>query len=244
MPFCHTGFFDSDNTRLFYAEYTAPQPDAPVLFLLHGNGEEHGYFSRQIAALSSRFRLILPDTRGHGQSEHGSKPFCFSLFADDLLSLMNFLKIPKAHLLGFSDGGNTALTFALSYPQRVNSLILNGANLNPLGVKAFTQIPVVLEYGYRYLCSPFSKLQRQKSEILGLMVHHPHISADSLHHLCVPSLVIVGEKDMIRDNHSRLIADSIPDCRFVSIENSGHFCAADSSEQFNAEVLSFLSALL
>ena len=180
MPFCHTGFFDSDNTRLFYAEYTAPQPDAPVLFLLHGNGEEHGYFSRQIAALSSRFRLILPDTRGHGQSEHGSKPFCFSLFADDLLSLMNFLKIPKAHLLGFSDGGNTALTFALSYPQRVNSLILNGANLNLLGVKAFTQIPVVLEYGYRCLCSPFSKLQRQKSEILGLMVHHPHISASSL----------------------------------------------------------------
>lgn len=244
MPSCHTGFFDSENTRLFYAEYPAENPNAPVLFLLHGNGEEHSYFSRQISALSSQFRLILPDTRGHGQSEHGSRSFNFSLFADDLLSLMDFLKIPKAHLLGFSDGGNTALTFALSYPQRVSSLILNGANLNPFGVKAFIQIPVVLEYGWRRFCSPFSKSQKQKSEILGLMVHHPHISADSLGSICIPALVIVGEKDMIRDSHSRLIANSIPGCRFVRIEKSGHFCAADLPERFNAEVLSFLSPLL
>lgn len=241
MPEAHFDFIKSGSAKLFYLDYPSYSSDAPVLILLHGNGEDHSYFSNQVDAFSAHFRLILVDTRGHGKSESGSEKLDFSVFAQDLLRLMDYLQIPKAHLLGFSDGGNTALTFALAHPERVSSLILNGANLNPHGVKFFTQFPVVLGYYCCRLFCPFSKQAQHNADILGLMVHHPHISTDSLTTLTMPCMVIVGEDDMIKDSHSRLIASSLPHAKFVCIQNSNHFCAAKSPKEFNREVLEFLA---
>lgn len=118
-----SGLVQSADAQIFYLEYPSPHPHAQTLILLHGNGEAHRYFARQIAAFSARFRLVLMDTRGQGRSSAGRGKLNFSVFAQDLLRLMDALHIPKAHLLGFSDGGNLALTFALAHPQRVRSLI-------------------------------------------------------------------------------------------------------------------------
>ena len=107
------------------------QGKGEALILLHGNGESLDYFAHQIAYFSHDYRVIAVDTRGHGQSPRGEDPFTLEQFAEDLRDFMDGLKIKKAHLLGFSDGGNIALTFALWYPERVRSLILNGANLYP-----------------------------------------------------------------------------------------------------------------
>ena len=144
-----SGLVQSADAQIFYLEYPSPHPHAQTLILLHGNGEDHRYFARQIAAFSARFRLVLMDTRGQGRSSAGRGKLNFSVFAQDLLRLMDALHIPKAHLLGFSDGGNLALTFALAHPQRVRSLILNGANLAPQGMRPLVQLPVVAEY---HLC--------------------------------------------------------------------------------------------
>ena len=111
------------------------------LILLHGNGEESGYFKNQIEEFSRHFKVIAVDTRGHGSSPRGEGPFSLSRFAEDLKSFMDEQNIPKAHILGFSDGGNIAMLFALKYPERVDKLILNGANLFPSGVKMSVQIP-------------------------------------------------------------------------------------------------------
>ena len=213
------------------------------LVLLHGNGEDHTYFVKQIPAFSPHFRLVLMDTRGQGQSTGGDGELNFSVFAADLLALMDHLQIAKAHLLGFSDGGNLALTFALAHPERVQSLILNGANLNPGGVKLSTQLPIVLGYGCCRLLSPFSRKARQNGAVLGLMVNHPHIPPQALATLTMPALVIVGERDMIRDRHSQLIARSLPNAQFVRIPGGDHFCAAKCPEVFNHAVLSFLQNL-
>ena len=156
---------------------------------------------------------------------------------------MDHLQIAKAHLLGFSDGGNLALTFALAHPERVQSLILNGANLEPGGVKLSTQLPIVLGYGCCRLLSPFSHKARQNGAVLGLMVNHPHIPPQALAALTMPALVIVGERDMIRDRHSQLIARSLPNAQFVRIPGGDHFCAAKCPEVFNHAVLSFLQNL-
>lgn len=111
-----SGLVQSADAQIFYLEYPSPHPHAQTLILLHGNGEDHRYFARQIAAFSARFRLVLMDTRGQGRSSAGRGKLNFSVFAQDLLRLMDALHIPKAHLLGFSDGGNLALTFALGPP--------------------------------------------------------------------------------------------------------------------------------
>lgn len=236
-------FLHNSGANIFYSEYFPADPQAPTLILLHGNGENHTYFVKQIPAFSPHFRLVLMDTRGQGQSTGGDGELNFSVFAADLLALMDHLQIAKAHLLGFSDGGNLALTFALAHPERVQSLILNGANLEPGGVKLSTQLPIVLGYGCCRLLSPFSRKARQNGAVLGLMVNHPHIPPQALATLTMPALVIVGERDMIRDRHSQLIARSLPNAQFVRIPGGDHFCAAKCPEVFNHAVLSFLQNL-
>ena len=236
-------FLHNSGANIFYSEYFPADPQAPTLILLHGNGEDHTYFVKQIPAFSPHFRLVLMDTRGQGQSTGGDGELNFSVFAADLLALMDHLQIAKAHLLGFSDGGNLALTFALAHPERVQSRILNGANLEPGGVKLSTQLPIVLGYGCCRLLSPFSHKARQNGALLGLMVNHPHIPPQALAALTMPALVIVGERDMIRDRHSQLIARSLPNAQFVRIPGGDHFCAAKCPEVFNHAVLSFLQNL-
>lgn len=236
-------FLHNSGANIFYSEYFPADPQAPTLILLHGNGENHTYFVKQIPAFSPHFRLVLMDTRGQGQSTGGDGELNFSVFAADLLALMDHLQIAKAHLLGFSDGGNLALTFALAHPERVQSLILNGANLEPGGVKLSTQLPIVLGYGCCRLLSPFSHKAQQNGAVLGLMVNHPHIPPQALAALTMPALVIVGERDMIRDRHSQLIARSLPNAQFVRIPGGDHFCAAKCPEVFNHAVLSFLQNL-
>ena len=243
MSDTHQEFLHNSGANIFYSEYFPADPQAPTLILLHGNGEDHTYFVKQIPAFSPHFRLVLMDTRGQGQSTGGDGELNFSVFAADLLALMDHLQIAKAHLLGFSDGGNLALTFALAHPERVQSLILNGANLEPGGVKLSTQLPIVLGYGCCRLLSPFSHKARQNGALLGLMVNHPHIPPQALAALTMPALVIVGERDMIRDRHSQLIARSLPNAQFVRIPGGDHFCAAKCPEVFNHAVLSFLQNL-
>ena len=136
------------------------------LFLLHGNGEDGSYFQNQLEPFSEHYSLFVPDTRGHGKSSRGTAPFTLEQFAEDLHSFMDQEGIEKAHLLGFSDGGNIALLFALKYPERVGKLILNGANLDPKGVKPSVQLPILLGYGLVSLIALFDKKAVAKKDPL------------------------------------------------------------------------------
>lgn len=213
------------------------QGGGPPFLLLHGNGEDGSYFTHQMEYFSPRYTVYAVDTRGHGHSPRGEAPFTITQFAQDLSDFMNEHDILRAPILGFSDGANIALTFALAHPGRVSRLILNGANLDPSGVRPSIQIPIVL--GYK-LASLF-KAQKAKAntELVGLMVNEPHIDPKELAALAMPALVIVGSKDMIRTSHSRLIAKSLPNARLVTIEGD-HFIASKQSGPFNRAVLGFL----
>ena len=112
---------------LHYQEKGNKEP----FILLHGNGEDGSYFKNQIDYFSDRYRVIALDTRGHGKSPRGTKPFTIEQFSNDLYEFMNSLDISQAVILGFSDGANIAMKFAMKYPNKVKALILNGGNLNP-----------------------------------------------------------------------------------------------------------------
>lgn len=216
--------------------YEEQGTDTPLL-LLHGNGEDGTYFVHQMAFFSRFYRVIALDTRGHGQSPRGDSPFTIRQFAADLLDFMDEMGLKKAHILGFSDGGNIALTFALAHPERVDHLILNGANLFPAGVKPTVQLPIVLGY---HMASLFrNEKARHNAELLGLMVKEPNFSPADLAGLHVPTLVIAGTKDMILERHTRLIADSLPDARLALLPGD-HFIANKQPEAFNQAVLDFL----
>ncbi len=221
--------------QLYYREAGSGEP----LILLHGNGEDGSHFADVMKHFASRYRVIAVDTRGHGKSPRGEAPFTIRQFAEDLREFMDQQKIEKANLLGFSDGGNIALIFALQYPERVLRLILNGANLNAEGVKPSVQIPVEIGYRMARICSKISQRAKKNAEIVGLMVHDPNIDPDQLRSLCMPVLVIAGKQDMIKQKHTELIAKSIPNA-WLSIIPGDHFIAYKESKMFCKEVEGFL----
>ena len=211
------------------------------LILLHGNGEDGSYFKHQINCFSADYRVIAIDTRGHGQSPRGEKPFTIVQFAEDLHDFMDEKGIAKAILLGFSDGGNIALTFALKYPERVERMIVDGANLFPSGVKPLYQWPIELGYRIARFFSKKSDKAKQNAEMLGLMVNEPHIDPVELARLTMPVLVVAGTKDMIKESHTRLIHNSLPNAQLVILEGD-HFVANKNAEAFNKAVKEFLGS--
>lgn len=222
--------------QLHYVEKGQGAP----LILLHGNGEDSTYFVHQIEYFSRTRRVIAVDTRGHGKSPRGNAPFTIRQFAEDLCSFMNERKIEKADILGFSDGGNIALIFTIKYPEKVNRLILNGANLNAGGVKPSVQIPIVIGYRIASLFAKKSPEAKHNAEMLGLMVNDPNIAVEELKKAAARTLVIAGTKDMIREKHTRLIYENLPDAKLVLLPGN-HFIANQEPEAFNREVEEFLS---
>lgn len=221
--------------QLHYIEQGQGKP----LILLHGNGERCDYFEHQIPCFARDYHVIAIDTRGHGQSPRGEKPFTIVQFAEDLHDFMDQNAIGKAILLGFSDGGNISLTFALKYPERVDKMIVDGANLFPSGVKARYQWPIEVGYRIAKLFAKKSEEAKKNAKMLGLMVNEPHIDPSDLARLKMPVLVVAGTKDMIKDEHTRLIYKSLPNAKLEIIAGD-HFVANKNYEAFNTVVEAFL----
>lgn len=211
------------------------------LILLHGNGENCDYFAGQIDAFALSYHVYALDTRGHGKTPRGAASFTIRQFADDLLFFMDACGLEKSHILGFSDGGNIAMIFAMKYPERVDRLILDGANLDAKGVRRSIQIPIEIGYRFAKLFAGKSEEARLHAEMLGLMVNDPNVRPEELSAIRAKTLVIAGTKDMIKEEHTRLIAGNIPDSRLVFIKGD-HFIANKCPDAFNRAVLEFLQA--
>ncbi len=212
------------------------------MILLHGNGESGEYFRHQIMYFSPKYRVIAVDTRGHGKSPRGTAAFTIQQFANDLKEFMDQLEIVKAVLLGFSDGANIAMKFALGCPGRVQALILNGGNLNAAGVKRSVQLPIEIGYRMAKRFAEKSADARANMELLGLMVNDPNIPAARLREIHAPVLVIAGTRDMIKKSHTEEIARSLPNARLAFVRGN-HFVAAKNPQAFNRIVDIFLDQL-
>ncbi len=220
----------------YYVEKGQGKP----LILLHGNGESCEYFNGQTEAFSAYYHVYAIDTRGHGKTPKGDMPFTISQFADDLAGFMDEHDIESAHILGFSDGANTAMIFAVRYPGRVDRLILNGANMNPKGIKRSTQLPIEIGYKIASRFARKSESAMNNALMLGLMVNEPDVTPEELAGIKAKTLVIAGTNDMVREDHTRLIASSIPDSSLVFI-NGDHFIANKKPLEFNRIILDFLN---
>lgn len=234
--------------------YSREEGSGFPLILLHGNSESGEYFQKQISYFGRQYRVIAPDTRGHGRSPRGNRPFSIRQFAEDLKDFMDEKGIEKAHLLGFSDGGNIALIFALHYPERVDHLILNGANLDVSGLKASFRIPASAAWritsavaGLEDMGIKSSLVHRAKksAELLGLMIKDPALRQEDLSGNTNPDfvrmkkLVIAGSRDIIRDEETRRIYAGLPNAE-IRILKGPHSIARDCAEQFNEVVDRFL----
>ena len=224
--------------ELYYQEKGSGEP----FILLHGNGEDSTYFENQIEYFRNRYRVIAIDTRGHGKSPRGSAPFTIGQFSDDLYDFMKSHGISKAVILGFSDGANIAMKFAMKHPGMVKALILNGGNLNAGGVKRTTQIPIEIGYRIAKRFAGKSPEAAKNAEMLGLMVNDPNIDPHELSKITAPTLVICGTRDMIKESHTKEIARCLPDAELTIIKGD-HFIANKRPTEFNRAVDNFLKKL-
>lgn len=220
---------------LYYQE----KGDGIPFVFLHGNGGNGDYFEKQTEYFSRNFKTVCVDTRGHGKTARGTAPFTMEQFADDLNAFLDSKGLSDIILLGFSDGANIAMKFALKYPDKLKALILNGGNLNTKGVKAKIQIPIEIGYQTARLFAKKSPDAKKNTEILGLMVNEPNIDPESLKSITAPTLVIAGSNDMIKEEHTRQIAENIPNA-LLSILKGDHFIASKQADMFNKEVERFL----
>ncbi|MBR2279148.1 MAG: alpha/beta hydrolase [Eubacterium sp.] len=217
--------------KLSYVEKGGGKP----IILIHGNGEDHKIFKAQIADFSKEYHVFAVDTRGHGATPRGSKPFTISQFADDLNDFMDDKSIEKAHIFGFSDGANIAMAFAVKYPEKVDKLILNSGNFAVNGLKKTFLIPCKIRYiiaekaGDKPLC-----------ELLKLMLCDFDIDESDLAKIKAKTLVIAGDRDLIKLSHTRLIAKSIPNSE-LKIIGGNHAVARIRPKHFDKIVLEFLA---
>ena len=98
--------------------------DGDPVILIHGFGAKKEEWIGQFLPLSEHFKVIRFDNRGSGKSDRPNEPYSMELFAKDTKELMDFLKIEKAHIIGWSVGGMIAQNLVLMFPNRVNKLVL------------------------------------------------------------------------------------------------------------------------
>ncbi len=222
--------------QLAYTE----QGEGFPLFLLHGNGEDSRIFQNHMERFSRIRRVIAIDTRGHGQSPRGEAPFTLDQFAKDLLGFMDTHQIEQADILGFSDGGNIALLFALAHPGRVRQMIVCGANLNPAGMNAIALLLISVFYALSWFAALFMKQARHWNELLRLMACEPQIKPRELSALAMPTLVIAGTHDLIRRRHTRKIASMLPNSTLCLMQG-GHMLVTQKPDAFGTAVVTFLT---
>ena len=207
------------------------------LVLLHGNGESLSYFEKQIEYFKSFYTVYAIDTRGHGLSPRGEAPFTLSQFSLDLKDFFDSQNLKDIVLLGFSDGANIALHFALKHQDYLKALILNGGNLNPRGVKRSVQLPIEIGYFFAKLFK-----NHKKRELYSLMVNEPDFKESELSAIHVPTLVIAGTNDMIKQSCTQKIHSFIKGSTLKIIKGD-HFIANKNSDEFNGAVKCFLDGV-
>lgn len=194
-----------NNIDLWYEKKGSGQP----FILLHGNGESHEIFDILIEDLSKKFTVYAIDSRDHGKSTKTNK-LSYKMMVEDVLSFINELKLEKPILYGFSDGGIVGLLLASDYPDVLSRLIISGANTNPDGVKK----PWSIIFKILYLIFRQDKFR--------MMVEEPDITREDLKKINIPVLVLAGEKDLIKEENTKFIAENISDSTMKILEKENH----------------------
>ena len=252
-----------NDIRMYYESTGEGDP----LVLLHGLGSSHRDWSLQAPVFSKDHRVIIPDCRGHGESDKPAGPYSVALFARDVIALLDALGVEGSHLLGISMGGQVALQIALDAPGRVRSLVL---------VNTFARLIVrgraeQLRLLQRRLLMPLLSMEKIGEVIAGTLVPRPEQRelfelvrtrwaqndkpaylastraamafdvARRLGGIRCPALIVAGENDpTISMPHKEALQRGILGSRLVVVKDSGHATPLDQPEEFNRIVLDFL----
>lgn len=239
------------------------------LMLLHGLGSSGSSWALQRDVFAEKYRVIVPDGRGHGRSSKPSGPYSVSMFAADMIGLLDRLGITAVHLVGLSLGGMIGFQMAVDYPERLKSLTV--INSGPeLVAHNFKERLFIWQ---RKLLINMLSLEKIGSTIGGRLFPEPEQAAykdmfvtefvkndkaaykaatnalfgwsvrDRIGQIQCPVLVLASDQDYTPVATKQAYVAEIPDARLVVIENSRHAAPIDQPEVVNTAVLDFLTEI-
>ncbi|WP_215224075.1 alpha/beta fold hydrolase [Echinicola shivajiensis] len=223
--------------NIYYEIYGEGKP----LVLLHGNNESISSFSQQVNALAREFKVIVLDTRCHGQSGCNEEKLSYELFAEDVNELLEELNIDRSYILGWSDGGNTGLILAHQYPERVEKLAIMAAVLYNDDSSIDKKVNRILQRKIKEMESQGVSKTDINLRLTKLLMEEPNLDAKYLNEIDLPVLVMAGQKDIVKFEHTQLIADNLPNSKLKIFKKAGHQAPIDIPDIFNETVLEFFN---
>ncbi len=241
-----TGLAPVNGIQMYYEIHGAGAP----LILIHGSLGNVNDWKNQVPAFSKQYRVITLDCRGRGRSTYSAQPpLSYDLMTSDVIALMDYLKIKKANILGWSDGGIIALDLAINDPDRLIKVIAYGANYNVTGIRRLLGEPDNFARAGDQAAEDYQKLSPNSqqwdtvvADIMKMGSSEPDFTSEQLGSITVPMLILDGENDgVISPLHTRTMARLIPNSKLTIIPGTGHFAPWEKPEEYNKIVLDFLA---
>jgi pimeloyl-ACP methyl ester carboxylesterase len=218
--------------KLYYEIYGEGKP----LIFLHGNGGSIRSASGKIEYFKKYYKVIAIDSRGHGKSiDTTSKELTYTQMANDINVLLDSLKIDSAFISGQSDGGILGLLIAIDYPKKVSKLVTFGANIFPGKKAVFSEIDKMVMDTLKATTNFNTK------RLYKLLAYQPNILEKDLQKIKCPVLLISGDRDAIRLEHSLKLFYNIENSNLFVMPGSTHFGSYQKPDLFNQVVLDFLN---
>jgi pimeloyl-ACP methyl ester carboxylesterase len=242
------GYVEHEGARIRYTTYGAGLP----VILLHGGLGHSGNWGNQVPALiTSGYRAVLIDSRGHGRSTRDTRPFSYELMASDVLAVMDVLHLEKAGLVGWSDGACTALILAAKVPSRIAGVFFFACNMDPSGIKPFEATPTLNRCFARHM-KDYAQLSATPEhfgdfveDVTLMQQTQPNYSTPDLAKISVPVAIVQSEHDeFIKREHAEYLAQAIPNAEFSVLNAVSHFAPLQRPEQFNTAILEFVGKVL
>lgn len=230
------------DTDIHYVSYGS----GPPVLLLHGGlSNRLSWFSQIPRLVDSGRQVVLPDTRGHGDSTLGRAELNYRLLAADVTKVLDHLSIEKTDVVGWSDGGNTALLLGRYWPQRVRRMVVISANFNPAGLtpeaqkENFELSRGIVRWLKRWWTGAGNRLRELENRVKRMWQTRPNLRRADLADITAPTLVIVGEADVVSTSHARLMAQWLANGSLAVIAG-GHFTPVTQARRVNVLIADFL----
>ena len=216
-----TGYAQVNGLRMYYELHG---DGGTPLVLIHGGGSTIGTnFGRVLPLLARSRRVIAVEVQSHGHTRDVDRPFTFEQDADDVAALLDSLGVPRADVLGFSNGGTTALQVAIRHPAKVSRLVIASANYKRDGMQpAFWEamakgtvadMPQPYKDAHRAIDTSEAGLHAMYERDSKRMLAFTDIPDASIRAIQAPTLVVAGDRDVIRPEHAIDLARLLPHAR-------------------------------
>jgi pimeloyl-ACP methyl ester carboxylesterase len=210
--------------------------------LIHGGGSTiQTTFGRTLPQFAKRYQVIAVELQGHGHTSDRDTEESFQQDAADVAALLEYLKIKKAHFIGFSNGGHTAMQIAMSYPAIVDKLVLISSFykrdgtvpgfFDGLQAATLDNMPARLKADYLRINSDPEGLQAMFTKDRNRMLHFKDWNDDEIHTIQAPTLVMVGDHDVVTQEHATRMCRLISNARLMILPGThgsfiGEACSA------------------